>query len=48
MDINGNVTDDTTLLKTNLARQFKMKDLGYFQYFWNVEVASSCKGYFLS
>jgi hypothetical protein len=40
--------DGISVLKTKLARQFEMKDLGYLRYFLAVEVAYSPRGYFLS
>ena len=40
--------DGISVLKTELARQFKMKDLGSLQYFMGIEVAYSPRGYILS
>jgi len=48
MIIIGNDIDDISVLKTELAKQFEMKDLGSLQYFLGIEVAYSPRGYLLS
>jgi len=48
MIINGDDIDDISLLKTELARQFEMKDLDSLRYFLGIEVAYSHRGYLLS
>jgi hypothetical protein len=48
MIINGDDIDDISLLKTELARQFEMKDLDSLRYFLGIEVAYSLRGYLLS
>jgi len=48
MIINGDDIDDISLLKTELARQFEMKDLDSLRYFLGIQVAYSLRGYLLS
>jgi hypothetical protein len=48
MIIIGNDIDGILVLKTELARQFEMKDLGSLRYFMGIEVAYSRRGYILS
>jgi len=48
MIIIGNDIDGILVLKTELARQFGMKDLGSLRYFMGIEVAYSPRGYLLS
>jgi len=48
MIITGDDIDGISVLKTELARQFKMKDLDYLRYFLSIEVAYSPRGYLLS
>jgi hypothetical protein len=40
--------DGILVLKTELARQFEMKNLGYLRYFLSIEVAYSPRAYLLS
>ena len=48
MIINGDDIDDISLLKTELDRQFEMKDLDSLWYFLGIKVAYSLRGYLLS
>jgi hypothetical protein len=48
MIITGDDIDGISVLKTELARQFKMKNLGSLRYFLSIEIAYSPKNYLLS
>jgi len=45
MNIIGDDIDGILVLKTELARQFEMKDLGYLRDFMDIEIAYSPKGF---
>ncbi|KAL5558057.1 hypothetical protein UlMin_034268 [Ulmus minor] len=48
MIIIGDDIDGISVLKTELTRQFEMKDLSSLRYFLGIEVAYSSRGYLLS
>jgi hypothetical protein len=48
MIITGDDINSISVLKTELARRFEMKDLGYLRYFLSIEVAYSPRGYLSS
>jgi len=48
MIITSDNIDGISVLKTELARRFEMKDLGYLRYFLGIEIAYSPRGYLLS
>jgi hypothetical protein len=48
MIITGDDIDGISVLKTELARLFEMKDLSYLRYFLGIEVAYSPRSYLLS
>jgi len=48
MIIIGDDINVISVLKTKLAKQFEMKDLGYLRYFVSIEVAYSPRDYLLS
>jgi len=48
MIITGDDIDGISVLKTELARQFEMKDFGSLRYFLDIEVAYSSRSYLLS
>jgi hypothetical protein len=48
MIITGDDIDGISVLKTELARRFEMKDLGYLRYFLGIEVVYSLRGYLSS
>lgn len=45
--VTGSDCEEITRLKSNLSREFEIKDLGTFKYFLGIEVARSTQGVFL-
>jgi Reverse transcriptase (RNA-dependent DNA polymerase) len=48
MIIIGNDKEETNMLKERLCREFEMKILGDFKYFFGMEVTQNKEGFFLS
>jgi hypothetical protein len=46
--ITGSNGDSITQLKRSLQQQFSIKNLGSLKYFLGIEMATSCKGFFLN
>ena len=46
--ITGGDIDSILILKTELDRQFEMKDLSYLRHFLGIEVTYSPRGYLIS